>query len=226
MKKINALWIILDSVFLIIFNAVFFMTGGVHHKASAWISYGFVHFAYLALLATPKLIPSGKSSAVFGFSLYSVSIAYFLTELAVGAAFMLKAPDGYEAALITQLILSGLYVVTLISNMIANEHTADTEAKRNYQIEYVKQASSELKSLLGGLADKETRANVEKAYDALCSSPVKSHPSLAQAEQQILSSLGSLRTAVSAGDKTQIVAIANQLLTAVNERNRQLKIFN
>ena len=46
MKKKIALWIILDLIFLIVFNTVFFVAGGADHPASVWISYGFIHFAY------------------------------------------------------------------------------------------------------------------------------------------------------------------------------------
>ncbi|MDR3295448.1 MAG: hypothetical protein LBT26_06435 [Clostridiales Family XIII bacterium] len=226
MKKAYVLWIILDLIFLVIFNAVFFVASGVGHEASVWISYGFIHFAYLMLLITPGLIRKGTSAAVFGFSLYSVSSIYFLLEFIIGVIFILISPDGYKAALLIQLCVAGIYCITLISQMIANEHTADSEEKRQYQIEYVKKASAELKSLMDSMNDEETKNKVEKIYDALYASPVKSHPGLAQAESQILVGIASLRGYVSAGEKAQIVSSADSLLIAVNERNRQLKMFN
>ena len=56
MRKKNVLWILLDLVFLIVFNVVFFVAGGTDHPASVWISYGFIHFSYIMLLITPILI--------------------------------------------------------------------------------------------------------------------------------------------------------------------------
>lgn len=44
MNKKRILWILLDLVFLIIFNTIFFMLGGVHNKTSVWVAYGFIHF--------------------------------------------------------------------------------------------------------------------------------------------------------------------------------------
>ena len=226
MKKMNVLWIILDLIFLVIFNAIFFVAGGVEHKASAWISYGFIHFAYLMLLLTTKLIRRGKSAAVFGFSLYSVSAVYFLAELVIGIVFIMASPDSYTAALLIQLFVAGVYGILLVSNMIANEHTGDAEEKRQYQIEYVKSASATLKGLLERLSDKELKKKVERVYDALYSSPVKSHPDLTQNESKILVSIKELDNAVSAGDIDSIISLADSLLLSVNERNTQLKILN
>ena len=206
-KKQNVLWIILDLIFLIIFNAMFFILGGTEHRVSVWISYGFVHFAYMMLLLTPAVTRKGKSAAVFGFSIYSISSFYFLLELGVGVVFILVAPESYKAALLVQLCIAGIYGIALIANMIANEHTADAEEKRQYQIDYVKQASADLKSILENVSDKEINKSIEKVYDAIYSSPVKSHPNLAQTESQILVSINELKCVISDGDKDAIVAL-------------------
>ena len=226
MKQKNILWIILDLIFLIIFNAIFFVIGGVDHKLSVWISYGVVHFAYFMLLLTPTLTRKGKSSAVFGFSIYTISSCYFLLELIVGVVFILVSPESYKAALLVQLCIAGIYGIALIANMIANEHTAADEEKRQHQIEYVKRASADLKNILESVSDKEAKKKVEKVYDAVDSSPVKSYPNLAQTESQILISINDLRTAVSNDDKDKIISLADLLLITVNERNRQLKLCN
>ena len=225
MKKTNVLTIISNLIFLIIFNAIFFVAGGAEHNASVWISYGFIHFAYFMLILTPLLISKGKSSAVFGFSLYTISSAYFFAEFVIGAIFILLSPTDYKLALFVQICILGLYGAILISNMLANEHTADAEEKRQYQIDYVKAASAKVKALLESVEDKELQKKVEKVYDAIYSSPVKSHPNLAQTEAQILVSVGELENAVFAGNKDAIASLSNSLLLTINERNRQLKIL-
>ena len=226
MKKTNALWMILNSIFFIIFNALFFVALGVEHNASVWISYAFINFAYLMLLLTPKLIRAGKSSAVFGFSLYSISGVYFLVVFVTGLAFILIAPERYMGALLTQFCIAGIYGVALVSNMLANEQTANAEEKRQYQVEYVKDAAAKLKGFLDRINDKEAKKKIEKVYDAVYSSPVKSHPSLAQTESQILVSINELGNAISADNTDRINSLADSLLIAINERNRQLKISN
>ena len=226
MQKNASLWLILKLTFLVIFNAVFFITNIEPRNTSVWLSYGFIHFAYFMLLLTPKLIRGGKSSAVFGFSLYSISAVYFLVEFATGIIFILISPESYKAAFLVQLCIAGLYGVMLISHMIANEKTAEVEEKRQYQIEYVKSASAKIKGFMDRINDKEAKKKVEKVYNALYSSPVKSHKSLAQLEHSILASIKELEDAISAGNKDRIVSLADSLLVAVNERNIQLKMCN
>jgi hypothetical protein len=226
MKKITVLWIILDLIFLVIFNLIFFIFCGTEHKISVWISYAFIHFAYLMLLLTPKLIRKGKSSAVFGFSLYSISAVYFLIEFITGIIFIWVSQESFTASFLVQLCIAGLYSIVLISHLIANEHTANTEEKRQYQIAYIKDASIKLKSLLENINDKETKKIVEKIYDAIYSSPAKSHVDLAQIENRILQSIKELEITVSLNNKERIVPLANMLLSDVNERNMRLKNLN
>jgi len=226
MKKINALWVILDLIFLIIFNAIFFLVGGVDHNLSVWLSYGFIHFAYFMLLLTPLFIRRGKSAAVFGFSLYSISSGYFLVEFITGIIFILISPENYKITLLVQLCIAGLYGIILIANMIANEHTANTEEKRQYQISYVKNASSKIKLLLDKINDKEAKKKVEKVFDAIDSSPVKSNADLMETEQKILLTIDELENVISTGVKESIISLADTLLYAVNERNTRLRNMN
>jgi len=226
MKKINILWAILNLIFLIIFNTLFFVLGGTEHNVSVWMSFGFIHFAYFMLLLTPKLIRKGKNPVVFGYSLYSISATYFLIEFVTGIIFILVSSESYKTALIVQLCISGLYGIILLSYMIANEHTAEAEEKRQSPIAYVKDASTKIKILLESISDKETKKSVERLYDAIYTSPVKSHPDLAEMENQILQSVNDLESVITAGDKGKIISTANSLLSSINERNNLLKSFN
>ena len=145
MKKKNVLWILLDIVFLAVFNTVFFVVGGTDHPASVWISYGFIHFSYLMILVTPFLIRKSSSQAVFGFSLYSVSAVYFFVEFIAGLVFIFISSESYKASLVVQVIISGIYAVMLISNLIANEYTADSVEQHEDEVAYIKNAASRVK---------------------------------------------------------------------------------
>ena len=225
MKK-NILWGILNSIFLIVFNVLFFVLGGTEHNLSVWMSYGFIHFAYFMLLLTPKITRESKKTSVLGLSIYSISTAYFLTQFLTGIIFILVAPEGYKTALSVQLCIAGLYGIILVSFMLANEYTVDAEEKRQSQIAFVKDASAKLKNLLESISDKETKKKVERVYDAIYSSPVKSHLDLTQKENHILQTINELVNAVEKENNEEIVSIAGSLLLLVNERNGLLRSFN
>jgi signal transduction histidine kinase len=220
------MWILLNSIFLIIFNVLFFLAGGTSHPAATWISYGFIHFAYIMLLIIPVLIRRGKSVGVFGFSLYSIASVYFIVEFIIGLFFILTYSEYYKIALCVQIIIAGLYGIIFIANMIAKEHTADAEEKRQYEIAYVKDASAKLKGIMENISDKEAKKKVERVYDAVYSSPVKSHPNLGQTEFNILQSINELEDFASKENKDAIVQLSNSLLSMVNERNMRLKTLS
>ena len=226
MTKRIILWIILDLIFLAIFNAMFFILGGREHNLSVWISYCFIHFAYLLLILTPILTRRGKSAALFGISIFTISTIYFFAELVVGVVFILVSPDDFKAALLVQLCLAGIYGIILIAVLIANERTAEAERKRKHEIAFVKDASARLKVLLDRISDKEAKKKVEKVYDVIYSSPVKSHPSLAQMENSILQSLYELENEIYAGNSEGVITLADSLFDNISERNIRLKTLN
>lgn len=224
MNKKSVLYILLDAVFLIVFNTVFFVLGGTNHPASVWLSYGFIHFAYVMVLVTPPLIRKSSSSAVFGFSLYSVSAAYFLVEFVVGLIFILLRSSSIKVPLTVQIILAGLYAVALLSNLIANEHTADAETHREKEVAYIKNAASRVKALLGRAGDKQAEKSLERTYDLLHSSPTRSVPAVKNLEQEILVKVSSLENAVQAGQKDRILSLCSEIQSLMTRRNRELRL--
>ncbi|MCL1996345.1 MAG: hypothetical protein FWG63_09085 [Defluviitaleaceae bacterium] len=226
LNKKSSLKLILKLIFVVVFNVFFFVLGGTEHNSSVWLSYGFIHFAYFMLLATPYITRKSKSAEVFGFAIYSVSMLYFSVALVTGIIFIMIASESYTAALLVQLGMAGLYSISLISHLITNEHTAEIEEQRQPQIEYVKTATTQLKRVLEKVEDKAIKRKVERVYDAVNSSPIKSHPNVTYIETKIMTLIYELTDAVLANEKQAIISSADSLLSAINMRNSQLKNFN
>ena len=209
MQTTPMLRIIRYLIFLVVFNAFFFLLVR-EFTASVWISYGFVHFAYFMLLATGQLVKAGKSESVFTYPLYYISSVYFVIALITGIIFIWVVPiwadpEAYRASLLIQLSFAGIYGILLVTHMLANEWTADAEKERQVHISFIKDASAKMKGLVDSVSDKEVRKKVERVYDSLYSSPVKSHPELTSAEERILRSIRTLESAIAAGDRDEIV---------------------
>lgn len=223
MNKKRTLWMLLDLVFLIVFNVVFFVAGGTNHPASVWISYGFIHFAYIMLLITPFLIRRSTNTAVLGFPLYSISSAYFIVAFVVGLIFIFAHPESYKGELIVQVIISGIYAVMLISHMIANESTADSIERHEMELRYVRDASSKLKGIMDSVSDKKLHKKVEKLYDLLHSSPVKSNSSVRDYELMVLELIDALEKNIDRNDNLAAEITISKIERNASERNRHLK---
>ena len=223
MNKKLFLWVVLELVFLVVFNTVFFIVGGTSHPASVWISYLFIHLAYLMVVMTPFLTRKSTSASVFGISLHSISSAYFLTAFVVGVVMILLRLESYKPALLIQIVLAGIYAIILISHLIANETTADNEERREEEIAYIKEAASRVKILKDKLPSKKANREIEKLYDLLHSSPSKSSPSVQTLEMDIISKIAELEAAVSSQDEDRAKALSLDAYSLVELRNRKVK---
>jgi hypothetical protein len=213
-------------IFLAVFNTSFFLLGGFERNVSVWLSYGFIHFACFMLFITTNLVRTSQSEAVFRWSLYYISSIYFVVEFFVGVLFILLALEGYKAAFLIQFCIASFYGFVMAYYLLANEWTADTEAQRQTQIASIKSASVTVKGLLDRINDKTAKRKVERVYDALYSSPAKSSSDLEVMEHRILQSIRELEDVVVDGNRDNIIALAESLEVAIDERNSRLKTYN
>ncbi len=226
MSKKSILFFLLDLVFLAVFNTIFFVAGGTDHPASVWISYGFIHFAYLMVIATPILTRKSSSAVVFGLSLYTISTVYFFVEFLVGLIFILIGSETYEATLIIQVLIAAVYAVILIVYLIANESTADSLQRQEEEVAYLKNAASKVKLLMDKASDRKANREVEKVYDMLHSSPSRSTESAKAVERQISNAINLLADAVEADDAAEIISVAGEILAKIEDRNRKVTMEN
>lgn len=223
MEKKRTLWILLDLIFLIVFNVVFFIAGGTDHPTSVWISFGFIHFAYIMLLITSFLIRHSSNTAVLGFTLYSISSTYFIVAFVVGLIFIFVRPESYKAALIVQVIIAAIYAVMLISHMIANESTADSMERHEMEMRYIRDASSKLQGIMDFTSDKQLRKKIENLYDLLHSSPAKSNNSVRDYEVTVLKLIDALKGNIERNDISAAETNISKIERTASERNRHLK---
>lgn len=224
-KKSVVLGILMDLVLLLVFNVVFFAVGGTEHTASIWLSYGFMHFAYIMVILTPLLTRKSVALPVLGMTIAGISSVYFIIELITGVVFILLKQESIKAALVVQIIIAGIYLVILFMNMIANEATAENLARQRDEAAFIKNASSRVKALMDRSSDKKVNKTVEKTFDLIHSSPTKSNVVVQGLEMQVVNKISDLEGAVSAGDDTQIVSIAGEIISLMEERNRKVKNF-
>ena len=226
MKKSKVLGNLIHVIVLALFSALYFGLGGVEQPASAWIAYGFIHFSYVMMILTPYITQKGKDRATYAASMYTISSTYFLIELILGGIIIIVGSEGHKFSLFSQLIIAALYLIILFANMMADEHTAKAVEKHEAELIYVRESCSMLKSILNDINDKQLYRQVEKAYDLIQSSPVKSSHSVHSIESQVICEIDNLGSAVRYGDNAAISAATDKIIRLANERNRVLRLQN
>ena len=220
MDKKRFMWYLLDSIFIIVFNLFFFLLGGAQHCASVWFSYVMIHVAYGLVLATPYLIAKGTSSTDYGRPVYVGTVAYFFVEFLTGLVFIFVAQQSMTAPILVQITILAVFAVFVLANLIANEHTAESVARHEKESEYVKQCCLKLKLLAGKTTDQNISKKIDKAYDIINASPLKSDASVADVEQKVAKKITELEAATLDESASSLI---DEIINLANERNSRLQ---
>ncbi|MBQ6553166.1 MAG: hypothetical protein IJL83_06085 [Clostridia bacterium] len=222
MKK-RVLIIILLSLFLVLFNAMFFLLGG-HEGANAsrWISYGAIHLSYLLMIFSPLIVRGVKSDKIFGFPLATVSMFYFCIEFIVGLIFILFNPEGWKAAFLVQLVLFVIYATLALVVLIAGATADEAEKEKVAPGVFVNKAGELLADAIKRAREGEARDAVNAAAFALSQTPAFSREEVLGIEGQIVSRIKDLRVAAEKKDDQAVIAISGDVRGMIEQRTAML----
>ncbi len=225
-NKMNIFRWIAYIVFPILFNVMFFLIGGSDHEPSVWLSYAWIHLAYILVIATPLMSPKTKSNYLFQFTAGQISTIYFGVELVLGLIFIFVGADSITAPLIIQLIPLCAYVLIFVANLMFNEDTARQEQRQQAEVAFIKIAASKAKYLMDITASNDMRKQYEDLYDLIHSSPSRSISAVKELESTVMMSLGELAVLTEAGENEEAMRLSRRVRFAIEERNRILSISN
>lgn len=191
MRKTQIHWLIIGFVLLCVFNFLFFWLDFNRDYISIWVSYAFIHLAYIQLIAVPFLVPKSKSTHIFLEGIAAISAAYFLTEIVLGSVFILLALESWKLVFLIQLIILLVNAFILYINIVANKRTANTEQYKKQVQKTIKTAMNYLqqaKQITAG----DDRALIISAYDNLKASPLLVDENIRGIEENILTGCKSI----------------------------------
>lgn len=221
MKKL-----LLMLVFLVAFNGMFFLLCE-DKNTGVWISYGFVHFAFLLLLVTPLLCSKGKSTYILNAAIYSRTISYFLLELVAGTVFVCLQLDNILWPLLVQGILWLVHMTVILINAWANDDTARSLQKREQDLQPLKDSMIKLKLLSIKVKDAGLRKEVTDYYNELYYSSTRQTEASVQIDSEIAGVIAGLDAELRSGnDRDTIKRYIEQLSDLVRERKEIVKQYS
>lgn len=225
MRK-NVIKGILYAIFPLFFNVIFFMLGGVHHPASVWLSYGWIHIAYIIMIATPLFARRTQSIMLFQFTTRGIAAVYFAIEFIIGLIFIFIGADGIKTPLMIQLIPLFLFLLLWLWNILYNEHTADNEERRAAEENFIKTVSLRTRLLMNQAPNGALKNKIEKVYDLIHSSPMHSDTATKDAEECILNLLMQLDLALKEDDESEIDSVVEKTKIKIEERNHIIMMLH
>lgn len=222
MTKKNILTIILDGIFVVAFNVLFFVNSGKDHTAAIWICYGFLHFAYFMILLTPVIEAKGKTGYISKLSSYTISLLYFLIELIFAIAVFSLKIEKAKFVISVQTVLTAVYGILLITNLLANDATARKQERHDIENDFIKSISSKVKYIETITFDTSLKNKINNLYYLIHSSPSKSSSDVVIYESKISDLLNELENIVGS-DKVLAFEKITEIEQILNKRNYILK---
>lgn len=224
--KANTIKIVLGLIFLVVFNALFFLLGDASHSTTDWVCYGFIHVAYLCLLATPLLCQTKKGEFVLSASLYLRALCYFFTELVVGLAFIFYNaynPISHSWPTIIQALLLAVFLILQLLSVWANDATKGSLAKQRQERVYIRTLAEKLHGAMQQVNDPALRKQLTDCYESLSQSSIETFPEAAEAEAVLEKAVNTLCALVQKGETAGLAEQIQQLQDAMKQRNQAVR---
>lgn len=221
MKRNGIAGYIVNCLFLIVFNVIFYMVVGADNPLSVWISYGFIHISYLAVLLTPLLVPSGENRAVFGMPLLVISLAYFAITFCMGIVVFMFRPMAVSLLLILHIVLFAAYLGLFLTNVMVNQHGASVSKADQMDLAYTKSAGNRLACLMDLVSEpKSLNRKLENAYDIIKASPVRSNPDAQYYEARVMELIEKAEHKIADHSYEEAEAFVDDMIRTANARNK------
>lgn len=222
--KGNILKVIIGLIFLIGFNAMFFLLGGTERTDTEWICYGFIHTAYLCLLCTPVLCNAGKGETVLSASLYLRALFYFFTELVAGVGFLWYSPESPVWPVVIQGSLLMVFLILQLMSVLANDATRTSLTKQRHERVYIRSLAENLREAMHQVSDPCLRKQMATCYESLNGSSLESFPEAIDAELELENAVNTLCSFVEQGNTSQLGQQIKNVKKAMQHRNQAIRI--
>lgn len=208
--------LIVAVVFLVIILAVPLYRGPLYWTA---VAFGVLAIV-VALVANLYVVLSSHStrSALYRVSVSTVGIIYMVVACAVSFIFMLMPMAPLWVLIVVQVVLLALCLAGVIAG-----GSAASAIERGEQATYAATSTiatlrAQAESLKSFAQDPATREALKKVADELRFADPVSSPATAPCDQQLLTYMGQLASALQAGDANQVQYICSQMSVVIAQR--------
>ena len=158
---------------------------------------------------------------------YAISLSYFLIEFILACAIFFQEVEDNSALTITsvvsiQTILTAIYLIVLVSNLLANHATAEKEKQHDVENGFIKTVSAKTKNI-ESIAKSNLKNKINNLYCAIHCSPSKTSSEVSSFEESIRNLLDELEKSVEQDDEQKASEQIDEIEHLVNKRNLILK---
>lgn len=208
--------------YIIIYNLIFFFRGGIDSTTAGWISYGFVWLAILISYIAPLYCKNYKRIPENLVTNYTYSWIYSIVAIIFNSIVIILGIESIPVTLIVNLIFAVIYIQQLFISIRVNYEIETNLESIDAERQFVRDVSKKLQMCRAVATDSVIRGEIEKAYDAVRSCPLKSNDSAMAYELQIIRLADSLENKLDKAEIKEIQDIVAEIIINVKKRNAVL----
>ena len=208
--------------YIIIYNLIFFMKGGMDSSTAGWIAYGFVWLAILISYIAPLYCKNYKRIPENLVTTYTFSWIYSAVTIVFNAIVILLKIKSVPLTLILNLIFVVLYMQQLFYSLRVNYEVETNLERTDAERQFVRDVSKKLQMCRQMTDDAALKKEIEKAYDAVRSCPLKSNDMAMNYEIKIIGLTDTLESKMDNNQNQEVPGIVQDILSNVKKRNAML----
>ena len=208
--------------YIIIYNLIFFMKGGMDSSTAGWIAYGFVWLAILISYIAPLYCKTYKRIPENLVTNYTFSWIYSAVTIVFNAIVILLKIKSVPLTLILNLIFVVFYLQQLFYSLRVNYEVETNLERTDAERQFVRDVSKKLQMCRQMTDDAVLKKEIEKAYDAVRSCPLKSNDMAMNYEIKIIGLVDTLESKMDNNQNQEIPGIVQDILNNVKKRNAML----
>ena len=208
--------------YIIIYNLIFFMKGGMDSSTAGLIAYGFVWLAILISYIAPLYCKNYKRIPENLVTNYTFSWIYSAVTIVFNAIVILLKIKSVPLTLILNLIFVVLYLQQLFYSLRVNYEVETNLERTDAERQFVRDVSKKLQMCRQMTDDAALKKEIEKAYDAVRSCPLKSNDMAMNYEIKIIGLTDTLESKMDNNQNQEVPGIVQDILSNVKKRNAML----
>ena len=208
--------------YIIIYNLIFFMKGGMDSSTAGWIAYGFVWLAILISYIAPLYCKNYKRIPENLVTNYTFSWIYSAVTIVFNAIVILLKIKSVPLTLILNLIFVVLYLQQLFYSLRVNYEVETNLERTDAERQFVRDVSKKLQMCRQMTDDATLKKEIEKAYDAVRSCPLKSNDMAMNYEIKIIGLTDTLESKMDNNQNQEVPGIVQDILNNIKKRNAML----
>lgn len=219
MKTKNLSRAIIYLILLIVFNLIYYLTGGVDHSGATWMAYAFIHVALIVSYIAPLYCINYKRIPENLATIYGFAWLYSIVSIILNAVIIYSKTEKYKWGLILNVVLIGIYIIQLVINLSVNHAVEENLENVDAERQYVKEISYKLKDCLSQAKNSESKKAIERAYDIVRTSPLHSKGQAMNYEVEVIRLADKLADALTQNQEADVIQIADGICLNAQKRN-------